>query len=196
MLGEPAHPLRQIEGVAGEDDLKFDLVVEMRLGEEAIDVVIHETPGEIVGYIARYEGIEADTHVDVGQSVKADQQRKTAKILVAVIVPLIGPDRVGDEFAIERQREGPGPHADDFGRVPVRHDAEYRPAAVQVGMRAAEQFDLARDIGERGCRPSRPLPARGGRRRAGGLAEGRAARRRRRRIPRRWHRTQEGFRAR
>ena len=122
----------------------------MRLGEEAIDVVIHETPGEIVGYVARYEGIEADTHVDVGQSVKADQQRKTAKILVPVIVPLIGPDRVGDEFAIERQRERPGPHPDDFGRVPVRHDAEYRPAAVQVGMRAAEQLDLARDIGERG----------------------------------------------
>ena len=150
MLGEPAHPLRQIEGVAGEDDLKFDLVMKMRLREKAIDVVIHQTPGEIVGYVAWYEGVEADTHIDVGQSVKADQQRKTAKILVPVIVPLIGPDRVGDEFAIERQREGPGPHPDDFGRVPVRHDAEYRPAAVQVGMRAAEQLDLARDIGERG----------------------------------------------
>ena len=105
VLGEPAHPLRQIEGVAGEDDLKFDLVMEMRLGEQAIDVVIHQTPGEIVGYVARYEGVEADAHVDVGQSVKADQQRKTAQILVPVIVPLIGPDRVGDEFAIERQRE-------------------------------------------------------------------------------------------
>jgi hypothetical protein len=40
--------------------------MEMRLEEEAIDVVIHETPGEIVGYTARHEGIEADTHVDVG----------------------------------------------------------------------------------------------------------------------------------
>ena len=49
MLGEPAHTLRQIESVAGEEDLKFDLVMEMRLGEKAIDVVIHETPGEIVG---------------------------------------------------------------------------------------------------------------------------------------------------
>ena len=92
--------------------------------------------------------------------MKADQQWKTAKILVPVTVPLIGPDRVGDKFAIERQREGPGPHPDDFGRVPVRHDAEYRPAAVQVGVRATEQLDLARDIGERGvdlrvvrCRP-------------------------------------------
>ena len=133
--------------------------MKMRLGEEAIDVVIHQTPGEIVGYVARYEGVEADTHIDVGQSVKADQQRKTAKILVPVIVPLIGPDRVGDEFAIERQREGPGPHPDDFGRVPVRHDAEYRPAAVQVGMRAAEQLDLARDIGERGVDPRVRCPA-------------------------------------
>src|SRR6204780_3646175 len=146
MLSEAAHSLRQIKGVAGEDDLKFDFVMEMRLREEAIDVVVYETPGEIVGYVARYEGIEADTHVDIGQSVKADQQRKTAQILVSVIVPLIGPDRVGDEFAIERQREGPRPHPDDFGRVPVRHDAEYRAAAVQVGMRAAEQLDLACDI--------------------------------------------------
>ena len=150
MLGEPAHPLGQIQGVAGEDDLKFDLVMKMRLREEAINVVIHETPCEIVGYVARYEGIEADTHIDVGQSVKADQQRKTAKILVPVIIPLIGPDRVRDEFAIERQREGPGPYPDDFGRVPVRHDAEYCPAAMQVGMRTAEQLDLARDIGEPG----------------------------------------------
>src|SRR5208282_1698794 len=47
-------------------------------------------------------------------------------------------------------RERPGPHPNDFGRVPVRHDAEYRPAAVQVGMRAPEQLDLASDIGERG----------------------------------------------
>src|ERR1700685_4049169 len=149
VLGEPVHPLRQIEGVAGEDDLKCDLVRERRFREEAIDVVIRETPGEIVGYVAWYEGVEADTHVDVGQSVKAHQQRKTAKILVSVIVPLIRPDRVGDEFAVNRQREWERSHPDDFGRVPVRHDAEYRAAPMQVGMPAAEQINLARDIGER-----------------------------------------------
>ena len=136
MLGEPAHPLRQIKGIAGEEDLEFDLVVKMRLAEEAIDVVIHQTSSEIIGYVARYEGIEADTHVNVRQSVKAHQQWKTAKILVAVIVALIGPDRVGDEFAIERQREGPRPDPDDFSRVPIRHDAKYRAVAVQIGMRA------------------------------------------------------------
>src|SRR6204780_2301794 len=115
MLSEAAHALRQIEGIAGEDDLKFDLVMEMRLRKETIDVVIDKPPGETVGHVAWYEGVEADTDVDVGQSVKADEQRKTAKILIPVIVPLIGPDRVGDKLAIERQREGPGPYPDDLG---------------------------------------------------------------------------------
>src|ERR1700733_12940926 len=124
--------------------------MKMRLGEEPIDVVIHETPGEIVGYVAWYEGVEADTHVDVGQSVKANQQRKTAKILVSVVVPLIGPDRVCNKFAIERQGKRTRSHADDFGWIPVRHDTEYGSATVKVWMRTAEQLDLARDISERG----------------------------------------------
>ena len=39
--------------------------------------------------------------------------------------------------------------ADDLRRVPVGHDAEDRAAAVQKGMRPAQQLDLARDVGER-----------------------------------------------
>ena len=66
MLGELAYPLRQIEGVTGEDDLKFDFVMEMRLGEQAINVVVHEPPCQIVGYAAGYEGVEAHAHIDVG----------------------------------------------------------------------------------------------------------------------------------
>jgi hypothetical protein len=76
--------------------------MEMRVAEESINVVIHESTREIVGHFSWYEGIKIDPHVDVRLSVKADQERKTAKILVPVIVPLISPDRVGDEFAIER----------------------------------------------------------------------------------------------
>ena len=56
--------------------------MQMRLGEQAVDVVIHQPPRQIIGEVARYEGIEADTHVDVGQSVKANQQRKTTQVLV------------------------------------------------------------------------------------------------------------------
>src|SRR5262249_15628255 len=110
----------------------------------------YKTLGEIVRYIAWYEGVEADTHVDVGQSMKADQQRKTAKVLVPIIVPLIGPYRVSDKFPIKRQRQRPGPHPNDFSRVPVRHDAENRSVTVQVGMPSAEQLDLASDIAKRG----------------------------------------------
>jgi hypothetical protein len=58
VLGQPPQPLRQIESVAGENDLEFDFVMEMRLGEQAIDIVVHQTSGEMVGHIARHEGVE------------------------------------------------------------------------------------------------------------------------------------------
>src|SRR6202789_376711 len=102
VLGEPANPLRQIEGVARKDNLKFNFVVKMGLGEETVDVVVHQPAGKIVRHAARHEGIEADSHVDIGQAVKVHQQRKTAKILIPVVVALIGPDRVGYELAIQR----------------------------------------------------------------------------------------------
>ena len=112
----PAIRCGKIERIAGEDDLEFDFVVQVRLCEQPIDVVIHQAPGEIVGDIARHERVEADADVDVGQAMKTHQQRKTAKILIAVVVALIGPDRVGDQLPVQRQRQGPRPQPDDLRR--------------------------------------------------------------------------------
>ena len=122
--GELLEPLRQVEGVARENDLELHLVVQLRLREQPVDVIVDQPRGEIARHVARNERVEAHAHVDVGQPVKTHQQRETAQILIAVVVALIGPDGIGDELAVERQRQRPRPQADDLRRVPVRHDAE------------------------------------------------------------------------
>jgi len=101
-LLERTQALRQIERIAGEDDLKLDLVVQLRPRQERIDVVIDEAPGKICRQIARHERVEADAHVDVRQPVEADQQGKAAQVLVTVVVALIRPDGIGHELAVQR----------------------------------------------------------------------------------------------
>ena len=101
-LCELLMPLWQIECVAREDDLEFDLVMQLRLCEQPFDVIVDEPAGEIVRHVARNEGVEAHAHVDVGQPVEAHQQREAAQILVAVVVALICPDGIRDEFTVQR----------------------------------------------------------------------------------------------
>jgi NAD-reducing hydrogenase large subunit len=45
--------------VAGVDDFEFHFVVQMRLEEQPIDVVIHQPCSEVIRYSAWYEGIDA-----------------------------------------------------------------------------------------------------------------------------------------
>jgi hypothetical protein len=60
-------------------------------------------------------------------------QRETAQVAIAVVVPLIRPDGVRNQFPVERQRQRLGADADDFGRVPVRHDAIHSTGSIRKG---------------------------------------------------------------
>ena len=46
MLEQRRDAFRQIECIAGEDDVEFDLVVEIRFCRQSVDVVIHQPLGE------------------------------------------------------------------------------------------------------------------------------------------------------
>lgn len=50
-------------------------------------------------------------------------QRKTTQIAVAVVMPLIRPNRISDQLAIKRQCQWFGANADNLRRIPVRHHA-------------------------------------------------------------------------
>ncbi len=113
----------------GRGDQAFHVIVDQAVGQAAFDVLGHE-------------GVERQAHVDIRLAGKIDQQREAAQIAVAVVIALVGPDGIGHQFAVQRQRQRPGTDADDFGRIPVRHDAKYGGAPAQEGMGLLRGADL------------------------------------------------------
>lgn len=70
-------------------------------------------------------------------------QREAAQVAVAVVVALVGPDRVRHQIPIQRKRQRLGPDTDDFGRVPVGHHAVHRALTDQKWVRTHTAFDFA-----------------------------------------------------
>ena len=141
LLGEAApsqrlYPLRQVEGVACEGNFKLNLVVELRMGAQTLQIVRRQLLRQGLRQGLGQEGVEADPRIDVGQALEIHHQGEGAEVPVAVVVPLVGPDAVGDDLPVQAQGQGAGADADHLRRVPVRHDAVDRPLAAEVRVRA------------------------------------------------------------
>ena len=94
--------LGEVKRMAGEDDLEFDLVVQIGLRHQAVDVVVDEAIRQRAVNVAWNKRVEADTDIDIRQAVETYHQRKTSEVLVTVVVALISPNRVGDELLVKR----------------------------------------------------------------------------------------------